>query len=171
MPTPHARVNQSHVRIAGEICKFVLASFCRLGKLQPTTNEGDKQMMIGYVTIGALDEAKAQKFYDALFGEMGCDRKFTDGGWTGYGARGQDNHDVYIVAKTANGEPAKAGNGIMISFKAKTNAEVDGAYKAGLSHGGADEGAPGPRPADSKAFYGAYLRDPTGNKICVYHKP
>ena len=28
-------------------------------------------MMIGYVTIGATDEAKAQRFYDAVFGEMG----------------------------------------------------------------------------------------------------
>jgi catechol 2,3-dioxygenase-like lactoylglutathione lyase family enzyme len=127
-------------------------------------------MMIGYVTIGALDGEKSGKFYDAVFGEMGCDRKFTDGGWTGYGARGQDNHDVYIVAKPADGNPARAGNGIMISFTAKSKAEVDGAYKAGLGHGGTDEGAPGPRPADSKTFYGAYLRDPTGNKICVYHK-
>ena len=128
-------------------------------------------MMIGYVTIGALDEPKTQKFYDAVFGAMGCDRKFTDGGWTGYGEKGQDNHDVYIVSKTANGEPAKAGNGIMISFKTKTKGEVEAAYKAGLSHGGADEGGPGPRPADSTSFYGAYLRDPTGNKICVYCKP
>jgi hypothetical protein len=39
------------------------------------------------------------------------------------------------------------------------------------ANGGTDEGAPGPRPADSTTFYGAYLRDPTGNKICVYCKP
>ncbi|MCE9522247.1 MAG: VOC family protein [Alphaproteobacteria bacterium] len=128
-------------------------------------------MKIGYVTIGALDDEKAGKFYDAVFGAMGGDRKFTDGGWTGYGEKGQDNHDVYVVSKTADGKPARAGNGIMISFKAKTKDEVEAAYKAGLSHGGTDEGAPGPRPADSKTFFGAYLRDPTGNKICVYCKP
>ena len=40
-----------------------------------------------------------------MTGAMGCDRKFADGGWTGYCEKGQDNHDVYIVAKTANGEP------------------------------------------------------------------
>jgi hypothetical protein len=34
--------------------------------------------------------------------------------------------------------------------------------------GGSDEGKPGPRPADSNTFYGAYMRDPTGNKICVF---
>lgn len=128
-------------------------------------------MTIGYVTIGALDEAKAQAFYDAVFGEIGGERKFSDGGWTGYGARGQEGYDAFIVAKTANGEPAKAGNGVMIAFKAKDKAEVQGAYRAGLKSGGTDEGAPGPRPAESKTFYGAYLRDPTGNKICVYCKP
>jgi hypothetical protein len=48
---------------------------------------------------------------------------------------------------------------------------VDAAYKAGLANGGTDEGAPGPRPADSTTFYGAYLRDPTGNKISIYCKP
>ena len=128
-------------------------------------------MMIGYVTIGALDGAKSGTFYDAVFGAMGCERKFADGGWIGYGAKGQDGHDVYIVSQPADGKPARAGNGIMISFKAKTKAEVEAAYKAGLGHGGTDEGAPGPRPADSTTFFGAYLRDPTGNKICVYCKP
>lgn len=128
-------------------------------------------MLLGYVTIGALDEGKSQKFYDAVFGEIGAERKFSDGGWTGYGERGKDGHEVYVISKTANGEPARAGNGLMLSFKAKTKAEVDGAYKAGMNNGGRDEGAPGPRPADSKTFYGAYLRDPTGNKICIYCKP
>ena len=127
-------------------------------------------MMIGYVTIGALDGEKSGVFYDAVFGEMGCERKFKDGGWIGYGARGQEGHEVYVVSKTADGKPARAGNGIMISFKTTSQAEVAAAYKAGLAHGGTDEGAPGPRPADSTSFYGGYLRDPTGNKICVYCK-
>ena len=127
-------------------------------------------MMIGYVTIGALDGEKSGKFYDAVFGAMGCDRKFKDGDWIGYGEKGHDDNDVFVVAKPADGKPAHAGNGIMISFKAKTKPEVEAAYKAGLSHGGTDEGAPGPRPADSKTFFGAYMRDPTGNKICVYCK-
>lgn len=126
--------------------------------------------MLGYVTIGALDGEKSVKFYDAVFGAMGSERKFSDGGWTGYGAKGDDGHSVY-VCPTADGKPARAGNGIMIAFKAKTTGEVEAAYRAGMSNGGSDEGAPGPRPAESKTFFGAYLRDPTGNKICVYCKP
>ena len=126
--------------------------------------------MIGYVTIGAVDGEKSGTFYDAVFGAMGSERKFSDGGWTGYGPKGEDSHSVY-VCPPHDGKPARAGNGIMIAFKAKSKVEVDAAYKAGLAGGGTDEGKPGPRPADSKTFYGAYLRDPTGNKICVFCKP
>jgi hypothetical protein len=45
---------------------------------------------------------------------------------------------------------------------------VKAAHAAGLANGGTDEGAPGPRPEDSKDFFGAYLRDPVGNKICIF---
>jgi catechol 2,3-dioxygenase-like lactoylglutathione lyase family enzyme len=126
--------------------------------------------MLGYVTIGALDSEASGKFYDAVFGAMGGERKFADGGWIGYGPKGSDSQDVY-VCPPHDKQPARAGNGIMLAFKAKTTGEVKAAYEAGLKHGGKDEGAPGPRPADSKTFFGAYLRDPTGNKICVYCRP
>jgi catechol 2,3-dioxygenase-like lactoylglutathione lyase family enzyme len=126
--------------------------------------------MIGYITIGALDSEASGKFYDAVFGAIGADRKFADGGWIGYGPKGSDSHSVY-VCPPHDKKPATFGNGSMIAFKGENEAQVKAAYEAGLKSGGSDEGAPGPRPADSKTFYGAYLRDPTGNKICVYCKP
>ncbi|HEV2562432.1 MAG TPA: VOC family protein [Rhizomicrobium sp.] len=126
--------------------------------------------MIGYVTIGAKDSEVSGKFYDAVFGAIGADRKFADGGWIGYGAKGQDGHTVY-VCPPHDKNPASFGNGSMLAFKAAGKDEVQAAYEAGLKSGGSDEGAPGPRPADSTSFYGAYLRDPIGNKICVYCKP
>src|SRR5580704_7350437 len=33
------------------------------------------------------------------------------------------------------------------------------------------EGKPGFRPPEKQSWYGAYLRDPTGNKIAVYFTP
>jgi catechol 2,3-dioxygenase-like lactoylglutathione lyase family enzyme len=126
--------------------------------------------MLGYVTIGALDSEASGKFYDAVFGAIGGERKFADGGWIGYGEKGSDAHSVY-VCPPHDQKPARPANGLMLSFKAHNKAEVEASYKAGLATGGTDEGAPGPRPADSTTFYGAYLRDPTGNKICIYCKP
>ena len=125
--------------------------------------------MIGYVTIGAKDTAAALPFWDAVLGEIGYERGFFEGGWAGYGPKGGDAN-VYICPPH-DGQPARAGNGIMIGFQAPSKEAVKAAYEAGLSKGGTDEGGPGPRPADSTTFWGAYLRDPTGNKICVFTRP
>lgn len=126
--------------------------------------------MIGYVTIGALDSEKSGKFYDAVLGAIGHARAFADGGWIGYGPKGTDKHDVF-VCPPFDKKPATSGNGMMIAFKAAAKDQVEAAYKAGLAHGGADEGAPGFRPPEKQSWYGAYLRDPTGNKICVFFTP
>jgi catechol 2,3-dioxygenase-like lactoylglutathione lyase family enzyme len=125
--------------------------------------------MIGYVTIGALDSEASGKFYDAVLGALGDERKFKDGGWIGYGPKGEDSQYCY-VCPPFDGKPARPANGLMLAFKARSNAEVDAAYAAGIANGGSDEGKPGYRPPEGKEFYGAYLRDPTGNKICVYFK-
>ena len=126
--------------------------------------------MIGYVTIGAKDGEASGRFYDAFFGAFGYERKFADGGWIGYGAKGADAHSVYVCTPF-DGKPASFGNGTMFAFTAKNQDEVKKAYAAGLAAGGSDEGAPGFRPADKQSWYGAYLRDPTGNKVCVFYKP
>jgi hypothetical protein len=34
--------------------------------------------------------------------------------------------------------------------------------------GGTDEGAPGPREYGAIPLYGAYMRDPDGNKLCAF---
>ena len=126
--------------------------------------------MIGYVTIGAKDSEASGKFYDAFFGAFGHERKFADGGWIGYGPKGTDAHGVY-VCPPFDGKSAAPGNGSMLAFPATTQDQVKAAHAAGLAAGGSDEGAPGFRPPEKQSFYGAYLRDPTGNKICVYCKP
>ncbi|MEJ1967409.1 MAG: VOC family protein [Rhizomicrobium sp.] len=126
--------------------------------------------MIGYVTIGALDCEASGKFYDAVMDACGNERKFADGGWIGYGPKGKDSHCVYICPPFDR-QPASAGNGMMIAFKTGVKAFVDDAYRAGLANGGCCEGPPGFRPPEKEGWYGAYMRDPTGNKIAVFWTP
>ena len=64
--------------------------------------------MIGYVTIGALDTEKSGAFYDAVLGAVGHERKFSDGGWLGYGPKGEDSHSVY-VCPPFDKKPASVG--------------------------------------------------------------
>ena len=126
-------------------------------------------MTIGYVTIGALDVTAALPFYDAVLGAIGYHRAFLDGGWAGYGPK--DGEANTFICPPFDGEPARPGNGIMVAFLAPSKAAVAAAHAAAIAHGGVDEGAPGPRPADSTSFYGAYVRDPTGNKLAIFLKP
>lgn len=125
--------------------------------------------MIGYVTIGALDVEAALPFYDAVLGAIGYERAFLDGGWAGYGPKGQPQN-LYICPPF-DGQPARPGNGIMVALRGPSEDAVRAAHAAGLANGGADEGAPGPRPPESTSFFGAYLRDPTGNKLCLFTTP
>jgi catechol 2,3-dioxygenase-like lactoylglutathione lyase family enzyme len=123
--------------------------------------------MIGYVTIGALDLDEAARFYDAVFAAIGGERKSLDGTWAFYGLK--DGEGNVGLCKPYDGQPARAGNGVMIAFAAPSEGAVKAAHAAALANGGTDEGAPGFRPPDGTSFYGAYARDPTGNKFCVFH--
>ena len=53
----------------------------------------------------------------------------------------------------------------MVAFAAQFRAAVDAAHAAALKAGGIDDGPPGLRPNFGPDYYGAYIRDPDGNKI------
>jgi predicted lactoylglutathione lyase len=53
----------------------------------------------------------------------------------------------------------------MIAIPFEETAEVDAAYKKAMDMGAQSEGEPGWRMPD--IFYGAYFRDPDGNKVCA----
>lgn len=129
--------------------------------------------MFSHVTVGVRDLDRAGHFYDALFGPLGLRRRaiLPDGGpaalcWVTATAP----LPRFYAYRPYDGAPAKAGNGSMIAFLAPSAAAVEAAHAAGLAHGGTDEGAPGPRPHYGDGYFGAYLRDPDGNKIHIVHR-
>jgi catechol 2,3-dioxygenase-like lactoylglutathione lyase family enzyme len=117
--------------------------------------------MIGYVTVGTNDLEKAKAFYDALAAELGARRTFASERMQGYGGGGA----MLAVCTPHDGKSATVGNGTMVSLAAPSKEVVDKVHAKALALGAKDEGAPGPR---SDTFYGAYFRDPDGNKICVF---
>jgi catechol 2,3-dioxygenase-like lactoylglutathione lyase family enzyme len=122
--------------------------------------------MIGYVTLGTNDPEKAKKFYDAVLGEVGAKRTWANDRLQGYGG-GQG--PAIAIGKPYDGQKASFGNGTMVSLAAPDQATVQRVHAKALASGGKDEGAPGFRPAENtKGFYGAYFRDPDGNKLCVF---
>ena len=127
--------------------------------------------MIGYVTLGTNDIAKARAYYDALLGSIGANRlmEFPDefGGFTLWGT-GWGKPGVALT-RPYNKQSAIAGNGNMVALVMDSRDKVDSFYSKALELGGTDEGPPGVRGEEGdRAFYGAYFRDPEGNKICAF---
>jgi catechol 2,3-dioxygenase-like lactoylglutathione lyase family enzyme len=121
--------------------------------------------MFSHIMLGANDIQESKKFYDATLGALGyeagvIDEKgrcfyFTDSG-------------ILALTKPINGEPACHGNGTTIGFAAKTTELADAWHAAGLTNGGTDcEDPPGVREGGGRQLYLAYLRDPSGNKLCA----
>jgi catechol 2,3-dioxygenase-like lactoylglutathione lyase family enzyme len=120
--------------------------------------------MIGYVTVGTNDLARAAKFYDAIAAELGTGRMMEFDGFIAWGTPG--GGAGIAATKPFDGKAATVGNGVMVAFQAKDKAQVQRIYDIALANGGSDEGAPGPR-GDS-GFYAGYFRDPDGNKLNAF---
>ena len=67
-----------------------------------------------------------------------------------------------------DGKPATISNGATIGFNIKNTDQGDAWHKAGIENGGTSvEDPPGIRDYGDFRMYLAYLRDPTGNKLCA----
>ena len=123
--------------------------------------------MFSHIFVGTNDVDASQKFYDAIFGAMGVGAGVpTPKGAIVY----RTETGMFAVGKPINGEPASVGNGTTIGLMMKGPDMVNAWHAAGLAHGGtACEDPPGVRQSPIGDMYLAYLRDPTGNKLCAFY--
>ena len=119
--------------------------------------------MIGYVTLGTNDLARAARFYDALLGEIGAKRFMEDGKFIAWSV--SPTSPGLALTKPFDGKPATVGNGVMVALIVDSKDKVDRLYRKALELGGTDEGPAGPR---GDGFYAGYFRDPEGNKLNVF---
>jgi len=119
--------------------------------------------MIGYVTLGTNDIARAAKFYDQLLGVIGIKRLMETDNYIMWG-RSQDSPAVCVI-KPHDGKAATVGNGVMVALVVDATAKVDTLHQKAMQLGGKDEGAPGSR---GEGFYAGYFRDLDGNKLSAF---
>jgi catechol 2,3-dioxygenase-like lactoylglutathione lyase family enzyme len=121
--------------------------------------------MLGYVTIGANDIPRSERFYTAVLAPLGYEKAEQEDG-VAYTL--SDSPCAVYVKKPYDGREATVGNGSMIAFRVPTHAQVHALHSAGVAAGGTDEGAPGFRAQYSSNFFVGYLRDPLGNKLALF---
>lgn len=122
--------------------------------------------MFSHIMVGANDVAASKKFYDAVLGALGVPAgRQDDKGRVFY----MTKTGVFALTKPINGSPATSANGGTIGFAAETPEKAKAWHDAGIANGGTTcEDPPGVRAGGT---YLAYLRDPSGNKICALCRP
>jgi catechol 2,3-dioxygenase-like lactoylglutathione lyase family enzyme len=124
--------------------------------------------LFSHIFVGVSDFDRALAFYRAFMPVLGVQERFCDKGkpWAGWQSH-PEPRPLFVIGKPYDKQPHDVGNGQMVAFLASSRAVVDQAFTVALANGGISEGAPGLRPEYHANYYGAYLRDTEGNKLCV----
>jgi len=120
--------------------------------------------MIGYVTLGTNDLARAGAFYDALLAELNAKRVMEMDGFIAWG--NSPTGAMLSVIRPYDKNAATGGNGTMVALVADSRATVDSVYRKAMELGARDEGPAGPR---GDSYYAGYFRDLDGNKLNVFY--
>jgi len=116
-------------------------------------------VLFDHVTIRVPDRGETERFFEAVLEPLGID--------TSYRTKGFTEWQEFMVAQATDAQPATRG--LHIAFVAPSREQVDGFWQAGIDAGFGDDGPPGPRPRYREDYYGAFLRDPSGNSIEAVH--
>jgi catechol 2,3-dioxygenase-like lactoylglutathione lyase family enzyme len=129
--------------------------------------------VFSHIMVGVSDFECALTFYKPVLDALGVQFRFQsdERPWAGWQSS-PDPRPLFLIGRPFNQQLHQPGNGQMVAFLARTRAQVDEVHALALAHGGSCEGRPGLRPEYHAHYYGAYFRDPDGNKLCVAcHEP
>jgi lactoylglutathione lyase len=124
--------------------------------------------MFSHIMAGVSDFPRAMAFYQPLFDSLGIAFRFQEDErpWAGWQSS-PDPRPLFLIGRPFNQQAHHPGNGQTIAFLANSRQQVDQAHSIALANGGECDGKPGLRPEYHANYYGAYFRDPDGNKLCV----
>ncbi len=123
--------------------------------------------MFSHIFVGVKDFDRALAFYKPVMEVLGAPLRFIDAGrpWAGWQSL-PNPRPLFLIGTPFDREKHAAGNGQMVAFLAKDRVTVDEVHRVALALGAVSEGEPGLRPEYHANYYGAYIRDPEGNKLC-----
>ena len=118
--------------------------------------------MIAYTTLGVSDFERGKHFYSTLLSLIGADYVLGNERIALYGTSLEN--PMLAVCVPYNEEAASPGNGTMVAIRAGSHEACDALYAKAIELGATCDGPPGERMPGF--FYGAYVLDPDGNKLC-----
>ncbi|HEX5801604.1 MAG TPA: VOC family protein [Azospira sp.] len=128
-------------------------------------------LLLDHVSIAVADIDSARPFYDAIMAALGVAKVYDRPGALGYGVRCNEIEDFHSCLAVYESGETDADPKRHWCFKATTRSQVVAFHAAGLANGGRDDGAPGLRPQYHANYFGAFLFDPSGNRVeAVCHR-
>lgn len=117
--------------------------------------------MIDHASIGVRDLDAAVAFYEPVLATIGLAKLVVRAATVGFG---KTYPEFWLNVRPAG---SLAHDGSHLCLRARSRDRVDAFHAAALEMGATDDGAPGPRPEYSAAYYAAFIRDPDGNRLEV----
>lgn len=115
--------------------------------------------MIDHLSLGVSDLKRSAAFYEAVLEPLGYRRLVERDTTVGFGKR---YPEVWLNARPGM---AAMGDGHHVCLRARSEDVVRQFHDRALEHGGRSDGEPGPRQAALTSYFGAFIRDPDGNKL------
>ena len=117
--------------------------------------------MIDHVSLAVADLKVATAFYGAVLEPLGMALLIDRHDRAGFGKK---YPELWLNARP-DMAPVAADTGAHICLRAPSEDAVRAFHRLGLAQGGADDRAPGPYPGERVEYFGAFLKDPEGNRI------
>jgi len=117
--------------------------------------------MIDHVSIAVSDLDASAVFYDRVLEPLGLSRMVERSGTVGFGKK----YPEFWINARPKMSTVEDDTGNHVCLRAPTVEAVTRFYETALAQGGCDDGAPKDRQATVTRYFGAFIRDPDGNKI------
>jgi catechol 2,3-dioxygenase-like lactoylglutathione lyase family enzyme len=124
--------------------------------------------VFSHIMVGVNNLERALEFYKPILDYLDIQFRFinTERCWAGWQSN-PDSRPLFLIGRPYNKQPHNPGNGQMVAFLANSRQQVNYVHELALTNGGVCEGPPNLRPEYHANYYGAYFRDPDGNKLCI----
>jgi catechol 2,3-dioxygenase-like lactoylglutathione lyase family enzyme len=123
--------------------------------------------MIDHVSVPVRELGASAAFYERVLAPLGLKRLVERPATVGFGTK----YPEFWLNARPNMQQVEPDTGVHVCLRARSIEAVQEFHARALESGGRDDGAPGPRKGEMVTYYGAFIRDPDGNKIEVMTVP